>query len=215
MVVEKTYSEIAPSLLWAKRALDLAMALLVLLLTSPFWLLVALLIKATSAGPIFYYQRRIGLGGREFNMVKFRSMAVGADSTSLAGSLDPRITRVGRWLRNTSLDELPQLINVLRSEMSIVGPRPALPEMVPHYTENERRRLGSRPGLTGLAQVNGRNSLPYHKRLRLDAWYVEHWSLWLDLAILIRTIPVLVRGTGLSQDDPRPWEHRPRPRASR
>ena len=143
-------------------------------------------------------------------MVKFRSMVVGADSTSLVGSEDPRITRVGRWLRSTSLDELPQLINVLRGEMSIVGPRPALPEMVPHYTEEERRRQDVKPGLTGWAQVNGRNSLPYYERLRLDAWYVRHWSLWLDLTILIRTIPVLLRGRGLSQDDPRPWEHRPR-----
>ena len=134
---------------------------------------------------------------------------LGADRTSLARSGDPRITRVGSWLRVTALDEVPQLINVLRGEMSLVGPRPALPEMLPHYTEEEAARLEVKPGLTGWAQINGRNALPYHDRLRLDRWYVENWSPWLDLIILVRTMPVLLKGRGLFQEDPRPWEGRP------
>ena len=192
-----------------KRAIDLFIAIAVVSITSPLWLVAAVLIKLTSPGPVFYRQRRVGIRGREFNMIKFRTMTVGADSTALAQRHDPRITRVGAWLRTASLDEFPQLVNVLRGQMSVAGPRPALPEMVPHYTDDERKRLNARPGLIGWAQVNGRNNLPYHERLRLDQWYVEHWSVWLDLLILIKTIPVLFSRRGLSQDDPRPWEHRP------
>ena len=191
---------------WGKRVEDIVIAVAALMLISPLWLAVVLAIKIPYWEPVFYYQRRIGLRGREFKVIKFRSMIVGADNTSLAASHDPRITRVGKWLRAASLDELPQLINVLRGEMSVVGPRPALPEMVSHYTNEERRRLDVRPGLTGWAQVNGRNALPYHERLRLDVWYVENWSLWLDLVILLRTTPVLIRAQGLSQEDARPWE---------
>ena len=119
--------------MWVKRVTDLVVSVVVLLLTSPLWLLAALLIKVTSPGPVFFRQPRVGLRGRPFTMFKFRSMAVGGDATSLARSEDPRITRVGKWLRTTALDELPQLINVVRGEMSVVGPRPALPEMVPYY----------------------------------------------------------------------------------
>ena len=194
--------------MWSKRTIDVVIAAVVLPLVSPLLLLAAILIKITSHGPVFYRQRRIGLSGGEFVMIKFRTMIVGADATSLVGSQDPRVTRVGRWLRSSSVDELPQLINVLRGEMSIVGPRPALPEMVPHYAEEEQRRLEVRPGLTGWAQVRGRNALPYHERLRLDTWYVQNRSFWLDLKILMRTIPALIRGRGLSQGDPRPWERR-------
>ena len=191
-----------------KRLMDIGIAVVAVLLTSPLLLATAILIKATSPGPIFFRQRRIGLGGRAFTMFKFRSMRVGVDPTSLAKSQDPRVTRLGKWIRTTALDELPQLINVVRGEMSVVGPRPALPEMVPHYTDEERRRLETKPGLTGWAQVNGRNKLAYHDRLRLDSWYVANWSIRLDLLILIKTIPVLFSRKGLYQEDPRPWERR-------
>ena len=200
--------------MFAKRVLDLVIAIATMALTSPLWLVAAALIKATSPGPVFFRHKRIGQGGREFTCIKFRSMTVGADPTSLANVADPRITKVGNWLRATALDELPQLINVLRGEMSIVGPRPALPEMVPYYTEEESVRLEAKPGLTGWAQVNGRNSLPYHDRLRLDRWYVRNWSIWLDVRILGRTIPVLFNRAVMYQEDPRPWERRPEPEDS-
>lgn len=192
--------------MWAKRVLDLVIAAAAIVVGSPLWLMAAILIKVTSPGSVFFLQRRIGLHGRDFAMVKFRSMRVGSDPTSLAGNEDPRITRVGKWLRATALDETPQLINVLKGEMSIVGPRPALPEMLPHYTSEQRQRLQAKPGLTGWAQVNGRNLLPYHERLRLDRWYVKNWSFWLDIRIMIKTIPALLTRRGLYQADPRPWE---------
>ena len=195
--------------MWIKRVMDLVVAVMALLLTSPVWLLAALLTKIASPGPVFYRQRRIGIHGMEYMMMKFRSIHVGVDSTSLTSKNDRRVTTPGKWLRATSFDEIPQLINVIRGEMSIVGPRPALPEMVPYYTEEERRRLDAKPGLTGWAQVNGRNTIPYHERLRLDQWYVEHWSIRLDLFVLLKTIPALFSRRGLSQDDPRPWEQRP------
>ena len=193
----------------AKRVLDWAVAATVVLVAFPFWIVAAVAIKLTSPGPVLFRQRRVGIDGREFMMIKCRSMRVGSDPTSLAKGDDPRITRVGRWLRSSALDELPQLINVLRGEMSVVGPRPALPEMVPHYRGDQRERLAVRPGMTGWAQVNGRNSLPYHDRLRLDVWYVRNRSLWLDLRVLARTVPALLKREGLYQEDPRPWERTP------
>ncbi len=196
--------------MWAKRVMDVSIAVVVLLITSPLLVIAAIGIKTTSPGPVFFRQRRIGCRGRDFTMIKFRSMTVGVDPVSLAEVGDARITKVGKWLRWTALDELPQLINVLRGEMSIVGPRPALPDMVPYYDWEERTRLNAKPGLTGLAQVNGRNSLRYHDRLRLDSWYVENWSLWLDLLILMKTIPAVFAGGDLYQENPRPWEHRPK-----
>ena len=192
-----------------KRSIDIFIAIVVISTTSPLWVLTAVLIKLTSSGSVFYRQRRVGLHGAEFDMLKFRTMTVGSDSVSLAQADDPRITKIGSILRPTSLDELPQLINVLWGEMSICGPRPPLPEMVPYYTADESKRLNVRPGLTGWAQINGRNRLPYHERLRLDQWYVEHFSVWIDLFILIKTVPVLFSGRGMVQDDPRPWENRP------
>ena len=191
-----------------KRALDLVIASSVIAATSPLWLPVVLLIKVTSPGPVLFRQTRVGLHGRPFTMLKFRSMKHGSDPTSLANSDDPRITTLGRWLRSIAVDELPQLINVLRGEMSIIGPRPALPEMVPYYKGEESRRQDVKPGLTGWAQVNGRNSLPYRDRLSLDLWYVRHWSLWLDLLILVKTIPAVFSRSDLYQNNPRPWERR-------
>jgi undecaprenyl phosphate N,N'-diacetylbacillosamine 1-phosphate transferase len=152
---------------------------------------IALGIKLEDGGPIFFRQRRIGLRGRAFRVWKFRTMVAGARSIGLGVTVaadDDRITRVGRLLRNTSLDELPQLLNVLRGEMSLVGPRPTLSYQVEQYDETQRRRLDAKPGITSLAVVSGRNALPWAERIVLDVWYVDHWSLWLDLKILLRTL---------------------------
>jgi exopolysaccharide biosynthesis polyprenyl glycosylphosphotransferase len=185
-----------------KRAVDMAGALLGLLLLSPVLLAAALAVKRSSPGPVFYVQERVGQGGRPFRLVKFRTMVVGADrhGTRLHES-DPLITPVGRWLRRFSLDELPQLFNVLAGEMSLVGPRPAPTRVVERMSPAQRRRLAVRPGLTGWAQVQGRNTLPWADRILLDLWYVDHWSLWLDLQILYRTVAVVLRGTGLYGPD--------------
>jgi lipopolysaccharide/colanic/teichoic acid biosynthesis glycosyltransferase len=185
-----------------KRAADCLGAAAALILLLPVLLVIALAVKASSPGPLFYVQERVGLHGRLFRMIKFRTMAVGADQRGTrVHADDPLITLVGRWLRRFSLDELPQLINVLAGDMSLVGPRPALPRLVDRLTPEQRRRLAVRPGLTGWAQVQGRNALPWSERIVLDVWYVEHWSLWLDLVILWRTVGVVVRGAGLYGPD--------------
>lgn len=181
-----------------KRSIDLTGALVGLLLLSPVLLAVALAVKLSSPGPVFYVQERVGRGGRPFRLVKFRTMAVGADRHGTRiHEADPLITPVGHWLRRFSLDELPQLCNILAGDMSLVGPRPALPRLVERLSPVERRRLAVRPGLTGWAQVQGRNALPWAERIVLDIWYVDHWSLWLDLQILLRTVAVVLRGAGL------------------
>ncbi|HVD58436.1 MAG TPA: sugar transferase, partial [Thermoleophilaceae bacterium] len=169
------------------RALDVILAALVLVLVSPLLALAGLLIRLESRGAVFYRQRRVGLEGRPFALWKLRTMVPGAASKGagiyvLQG--DPRITRVGRHLRRLSLDELPNLVNVLRGEMAIVGPRPTVQEQVDRYTERQRLRLEVKPGITGWAQVNGRASLPWPERIELDVWYVEHRSFLLDLRIL-------------------------------
>jgi lipopolysaccharide/colanic/teichoic acid biosynthesis glycosyltransferase len=186
------------------RALDLAIASFLLALASPLLALAALLVRLESRGPVLYRQRRIGKDGRPFDLLKLRTMVPGADTMGagiyvLEG--DPRITRVGRVLRRFSLDELPNLVNVLRGEMAIVGPRPTVQEQVDRYTERQRRRLEVKPGITGWAQVNGRTSLPWPDRIELDVWYVEHRSLWLDLKILAKTARMLATGHGLYSED--------------
>ncbi len=188
----------------ASRALDLLVASLALVLGSPLLALAAILIKLESRGPVFYRQRRVGLGGEPFELWKLRTMVPGAESMGAGIYVvegDPRITRTGRLLRRFSLDELPNLINVLRGEMAIVGPRPTVQEQVDRYTDRQRRRLEVKPGITGWAQVNGRTSLPWPERIELDVWYVEHRSLRLDLRILARTIRLLATGHGLYSDD--------------
>ena len=185
----------------ASRALDLLVASLGLALAAPLLALAAILIKR---GPVFYRQRRVGRGGEPFELWKLRTMVPGAESMGAGIYVvegDPRITRTGRLLRRLSLDELPNLINVLRGEMAIVGPRPTVQEQVDRYTDRQRRRLEVRPGITGWAQVNGRTSLPWPERIELDVWYVEHRSLRLDLRILARTIRMLATGHGLYSDD--------------
>ena len=182
------------------RWVDLLVASLGLVLTAPFLLLAALAVKLDSRGPVLYRQERVGRDGELFEMWKLRTMTHGAPLGGIWDPLtedDPRITRVGAWLRKTSLDELPNLFNVLRGEMAIVGPRPTISEQVEEYTPEQRRRLEVKPGLTGWAQVNGRASLPWEERIELDVWYVDHRTARLDLRILARTVGLLVTGRGL------------------
>jgi lipopolysaccharide/colanic/teichoic acid biosynthesis glycosyltransferase len=186
------------------RALDLLLASLLLALASPFLALAALLVRLESRGPALYRQRRVGRGGAPFELLKLRTMVPGAEAMGAGIYVvegDPRITRVGRLLRRFSLDEVPNLVNVLRGEMAIVGPRPTVQEQVDRYTERQRRRLDVRPGITGWAQVNGRTSLPWPERIELDVWYVEHRSLRLDLRILAKTARMLASGRGLYSED--------------
>lgn len=183
-----------------KRALDLVLGVLLLALLSAPLLVIGLLIRLTSRGPVFYRQVRVGLRGRLFRVYKFRTMCEGAEHLGLGLDVvpgDERITRVGHVLRRTSLDELPQLLNVFLGEMSIVGPRPTVPIQVERYDAFQRRRLEVRPGITGWAQVNGRNSLSWDERIRLDVWYIDHWSLRLDLLILWRTLGVVLAKDGV------------------
>jgi lipopolysaccharide/colanic/teichoic acid biosynthesis glycosyltransferase len=186
------------------RPLDVALAGVLLVVTAPLLALAALAIRLESRGPVFYSQRRIGKDGRPFELLKLRTMVPGAESMGagiyvLEG--DPRITRVGRLLRRFSLDELPNLVNVVRGDLAIVGPRPTVQEQVDRYTERQRRRLEVKPGITGWAQINGRTSLPWPERIELDVWYVEHRSLRLDLRILARTARMLATGHGLYSEE--------------
>jgi lipopolysaccharide/colanic/teichoic acid biosynthesis glycosyltransferase len=184
--------------------LDVVLAAALLVITAPLLGLAALAIKLESRGPVFYRQFRVGQGGQPFELRKLRTMVPGAESMGAGIYLvegDPRITRVGRLLRRFSLDELPNLVNVLRGEMAIVGPRPTVQEQVDRYTERQRRRLDVKPGITGWAQINGRTSLPWPERIELDVWYVEHRSLRLDLRILARTARMLATGHGLYSED--------------
>jgi lipopolysaccharide/colanic/teichoic acid biosynthesis glycosyltransferase len=180
------------------RAVDLLGAGVGLALASPVVGIAALAIKVDDGGPVFYRQRRVGRHGEEFDLLKLRTMIPGAEREGAGWAVDyadPRITRVGRILRRLSVDELPQLWNVLRGEMSLVGPRPTLAYQVEQYTRRQRKRLGVKPGLTGWAQVNGRAKLLWTDRIELDLWYVEHRSAWLDLKIIARTPRVLFSGT--------------------
>jgi lipopolysaccharide/colanic/teichoic acid biosynthesis glycosyltransferase len=180
------------------RAADVALAGGTLLFASPLLALAALAIKLEDGGPILYRQTRVGQDGSDFELLKLRTMVVGAETMGAGLSVnhgDPRITRSGRILRKLSLDELPQLWNVVRGEMSCIGPRPTLRYQVEKYDERQRRRLDVKPGITGWAQINGRASLPWADRIELDVWYVEHRSPQLDLRILARTPFALFRGT--------------------
>ena len=181
----------------AKRSFDLAVAALLLVALSPLLALIALLIKLTSRGPIFFIDERVGQSGRVFSMYKFRTMIPNAAAVGLGRAVkqnDDRITRIGRWLRAWSLDELPQVINILRGDMSVIGPRPAIPSQVALYGDFERRRLRVRPGVTGWAQVNGRNAIEWPRRIELDLEYIERMSLALDLRVMLQTIPSVLTG---------------------
>jgi lipopolysaccharide/colanic/teichoic acid biosynthesis glycosyltransferase len=186
------------------RALDVVLAAALLVVTAPLLALAALAIRLESRGPVFYRQLRVGRDGQPFELWKLRTMVPGAESMGAGIYVvegDSRITRTGRLLRRFSLDELPNLVNVLRGDMSIVGPRPTVQEQVDRYTDRQRRRLEVRPGITGWAQINGRTSLPWPERIELDVWYVEHRSLRLDLRILARTARMLATGHGLYSED--------------
>jgi lipopolysaccharide/colanic/teichoic acid biosynthesis glycosyltransferase len=180
------------------RAFDVVGASAALALTSPALAIAALAVKLEDGGPVLYRQRRVGRLGHEFELLKLRTMVVGAESQGAGWAVnegDPRITRVGRLLRRLSLDELPQLWNVVRGEMSLVGPRPTLAYQVERYTPRQRRRLEVKPGITGWAQIHGRARLPWEDRIELDVWYVEHRSPWVDAKILLRTPLALFGGT--------------------
>jgi lipopolysaccharide/colanic/teichoic acid biosynthesis glycosyltransferase len=186
------------------RVLDVVLAAALLVVTGPVLALAALAIRLESRGPVFYRQLRVGCGGHDFELWKLRTMVPGAESMGAGIYViegDPRITRIGRLLRRFSLDELPNLLNVLRGDMAIVGPRPTVREQVDRYTDRQRRRLDVKPGITGWAQINGRTSLPWPDRIELDVWYVEHRSLRLDLRILARTARMLATGHGLYSED--------------
>ncbi len=194
-----------------KRTFDILVSFLILSLAIPVMVTVAFAIRLTSKGSIFFRQVRCGLNGRKFVLYKFRTMVEDAESrfnevvhlNEMSGPVfkarnDPRVTPVGRFLRRYSLDELPQLWNVLRGDMSLVGPRPPIPQEVEHYTAWQRRRLAMKPGLTGLWQISGRNELDFERWMELDLEYIDTWSPWLDLKILLRTIPAVLSGRGAS-----------------
>ena len=192
-----------------RRAFDLVAASFALALSSPLLLVAIVAIRLESRGSAIYRQRRVGLHGAEFEVRKLRTMVHGAERTGAGLAVDrgdARITRVGALLRRTSLDELPNLINVLRGEMSLIGPRPTLPVQVAQYTERQRGRLAIKPGITGWAQVNGRASLPWAERIELDLYYIEHRSLKLDLRILWRTVGMVLGGSGLYKGATGGWE---------
>lgn len=182
----------------AKRAIDIAGATLALVVLAPVFLVVAVLVKRESAGPAFFRQKRVGRNGRLFEILKFRTMhtALSGDALKPQSADDPRITRLGKWLRRTSLDEIPQFWNVLRGDMSLVGPRPEMPFIVENYTESDRARLSVKPGITGLWQISYARMRPIHKNLDYDLYYVEHQSLTLDLVILFLTPFAMLKGTG-------------------
>lgn len=212
--------ETSPNESFAKRLVDVTFTLAVLVFGLPFYLLVAAFIKLTSEGPVLFVQERVGKDGVPFKFYKFRTMTVDNNDVShrdftrefIKGQAmerhdpsgkpvfkmcrDPRVTSIGRFLRRTSLDELPQFINVLKGEMTLVGPRPPIIYELPHYKEWHKGRLAVRPGLTGLWQVSGRSSVPFDEMVMLDLYYIENWSLTLDLKIIARTLPVMLFGTG-------------------
>ncbi|MEW6125801.1 MAG: sugar transferase [Acidobacteriota bacterium] len=201
-----------------KRGVDIVVATSAIILTSPFWMVLAWLIKRESPGPVFLKQERVGMDGKVFLMYKFRSMIDGVDDQAhrelmekmingehanqgtsdepIYGKVkdDPRLTRIGSWMRRYSIDELPQMFNVLLGEMSVVGPRPPIPYEVVHYKDWHRNRFHIKPGITGLWQVSGRNRLHFEEMVRLDIFYLENWSVWLDLKIMFKTLPVMLRG---------------------
>ena len=183
-----------------KRVVDITGASVGIILLAPVMLAVALLVLLTMGRPVLFRQQRPGLRGKPFTLYKFRTMR---DARSASGELLPdelRLTTFGKWLRSTSLDELPELFNVLKGEMSLVGPRPLLMEYLPRYSPEQARRHEVKPGITGWAQVNGRNALSWEEKFRLDVWYVDHWNLWLDVKILLLTIWKVLKREGISAE---------------
>jgi lipopolysaccharide/colanic/teichoic acid biosynthesis glycosyltransferase len=192
-----------------RRGIDIVVSAIALMIGAPVLALAVLAIRLESRGPAIYRQRRVGLRGAPFDVLKLRTIVDGAEHIGAGLAInanDSRITRVGAFLRRTSLDELPNLLNVLRGEMSLIGPRPTLPAQVDQYTARQRGRLAVKPGITGWAQVNGRASLPWSERIELDLHYVEHRSLALDVRILLRTPALILGGAGLYKGQAGGWE---------
>lgn len=177
-----------------KQSVDFLVSLILLLALFPIFVIIAFLIKIDSSGPVFYKQYRIGRNGKKFKIWKFRSMIINAENIGAKMGFikdDPRITCVGKLLRLTSFDELPQIINILKGEMSFIGPRPTIENQVVKYNTIQRRRLLMKPGISGWAQVNGRNELKWSKRIKLDIHYIDNWNLWFDIKILFRTLYII------------------------
>jgi lipopolysaccharide/colanic/teichoic acid biosynthesis glycosyltransferase len=196
----------------ARRAFDLIVAATALAIASPLLLVAVIAIRLESRGSVLYRQRRVGRDGRAFDVIKLRTMVTDAENMGAGLAIsegDTRITRVGRLLRRTSLDELPNLLNVLRGDMAIIGPRPTVPVQVDRYTERQRGRLAIKPGITGWAQIHGRTELPWDERIELDLWYIEHRSWCLDLQILWRTARMVLGGHGLYRGETPAWRDPP------
>jgi lipopolysaccharide/colanic/teichoic acid biosynthesis glycosyltransferase len=192
-----------------RRAIDIVLGMLMLIVAAPVIAVAMLAIRLESRGHPIYRQRRVGKDGREFDLLKLRTMVDGAEHVGAGLAInenDPRVTRVGAFLRRTSLDELPNLLGVVRGELSFIGPRPTIPVQVAQYTERQRGRLAIRPGITGWAQVNGRASLPWSERIELDLYYIEHRSLLLDARILWRTVTMVLGGSGLYKGQTGGWQ---------
>lgn len=183
-----------------KRFLDILISSCLLILLSPLFLLIALIVYLGMGRPVIFSQLRPGVKGKPFKMYKFRTMTEATDDKGNLLPDDERLTSVGRFLRETSLDELPELFNVLKGDMSLVGPRPLLMQYLPRYTSEQARRHEVKPGVTGWAQVNGRNALTWEEKFKLDVWYVDNWSLWLDIKILFITLLKVLKREGISAD---------------
>jgi len=214
MLMHRGYTGMSPYYEKIKRAIDILVSIAAIILLLPVWLLIAFAIKIESKGPVIHKTKRLGKNGTFFIKYKFRTMVPNAEEVlqrllksnpklreeyeaNYKIRNDPRVTRVGKFLRKTSLDELPQLFNILKGEMSLVGPRDIIPpELEQHYGHCKEKFLSVKPGLTGLWQVSGRSKLPYEKRVELDMYYIDHRSLWLDLKILLKTIPAVIKGEG-------------------
>jgi lipopolysaccharide/colanic/teichoic acid biosynthesis glycosyltransferase len=192
-----------------RRTVDIILGTLALIVAAPVIAVAMLAVRLESRGHPIYRQRRVGKDGHEFDLLKLRTMVDGAEHVGAGLAInenDPRVTRVGSFLRRTSLDELPNLLGVVRGELSFIGPRPTIPVQVAQYTERQRGRLAIRPGITGWAQVNGRASLPWSERIELDLYYIEHRSLTLDARILWRTVAIVLGGSGLYKGQTGGWE---------
>jgi len=184
---------------YVKRFLDLILTIPAFVLLSPVLIVTALLVRCKLGKPVLFTQQRPGLGGRPFKIFKFRTMTDEGDANGQLLSDKQRLTRFGAFLRKTSMDELPELINVLKGDMSLVGPRPLLMQYLERYTLEQARRHDVKPGITGWAQVNGRNAISWEEKFKLDVWHVAHWSLWLDIKIIILTIWKIIKREGISQ----------------
>lgn len=183
-----------------KRLMDLCLASVALVLLALPMLVIALLVRLSLGSPVLFRQQRAGLHGKPFTLIKFRTMRDAFDERGKLLPDEVRLTRFGNWLRHTSLDELPELLNVLKGEMSLVGPRPLLLEYLPRYNAQQARRHEVKPGITGWAQVNGRNALSWDEKFRLDVWYVDHWNIWLDIHILLLTLWKVLKREGISAE---------------